>query len=219
MSWIVQRGIYRPNAALDISVGITPATWSTVDASAQGYTLTNGNKTAIKSSAAAWKALRISQGKTSGKWYAEAECTVAGTTALYQMGLANNAFNAGQYLGEASSGPAIGIQPDGSTNNTAEFTVVNNPSMTAGAPTLGKVYGFHINMTDGRAWLSNDNSFAAGGNPATEANPWVTFTPGTIGTLFMAIAQLADGGGTWTLRCASGELNYSPAAGYTAWDG
>lgn len=196
---------------------ITPATWDPAEAAIRAFTLTNGDKSAVKGSAAAWKSLRSTTGKASGKHYVEIKCTNAASTALMMVGLANAAFVSSSYLGDPATGPAVGVQPDDSVTNTADFTVVNTADLTAGAQTLNKVYAIALDMDAGKAWFANDNTYSASGDPAAGTNPWVTFSPGGTGALFMAIGEFADGGGTWTLQAASGEQTHSPPSGFTAW--
>jgi hypothetical protein len=196
-------------------VPVNPATWDPTEAALRGYTLTDNDMTAVKGATASWKALRVTEGKASGKHYVELRCAIDGTSAFMQFGFANAGFDSASYLGSGAT--SIGVQPDGSVNNSAAFTVVNAPSLTPGNQVTGKIYGFHLDMDAGKAWLSNDNAFAASGDPATGANPWITFDPAVTGALFLAIGQFGGDAGSWTLKAAAADQTYAPDAGFTAW--
>lgn len=186
-------------------VPVTPATWNTQDATDRGWTLTNGDKTAEKTSATSWKAIRVTTAKASGKHYIRFKCTSAAGAALNQWGFCNAGFSSANYLG--SAGSSAGVQPDGSFNGV-DFTQANAANPTAGNPALNKEYGLFLNMDTGKAWFENDGVLASG-DPDADTNPWLTFTPGTTGALMAAIGVNGNAGGAWEILSDTGKLTFS----------
>lgn len=204
----------------ETEVPITPAVWDAADAASSGFTLTDSSKTATKGAATAWKSLRADQGKASGKWYFEVECVaVTGSpTPYFRAGLANSAYDRSTYLG-TSTGASFGCDPDGTTTMTAQFTQPVAHNMTSGNQTVGRTYGFHVDMDAGKIWISNNGAFPGSGDPSAGTNPTFTFDPLVTGALYPAISEWGPNSGSWHLNVTTAELTNSPDTGFTVWDG
>ena len=159
--------------------------WSASDAAATGMVLTNNGLTATNSDPTSdWWSIRGTTSKSSGKWYVEFLVSTASGLPYVQVGLANAGFSPLGYLGQVSA--SVGLGMDGASFSSAEFLI--NYNITAITPIVGDVFGVAVDFDAGHIWLSYNNVWVEGSNPATGALPMVSIT-GTTGPLFAASAS------------------------------
>ena len=195
--------------------GGTTSVWSASDAAATGMTLSNGGLT-VTPPAGGWFSIRTSIGKTSGKLYVE----IMGDGGWYNagslvIGLANASFAASSYLG---SSDASGGVRDGVANYVSSFTS-NYPSSLPAAPAGANsaVWGLAVDFTAGKVWLSQQNTWSNGSDPAAGTAPILSFTPATVGALFAALS-FTGVTASYTLQSTAASQKYAPPSGFTAWD-
>ena len=198
--------------------------WSATDAATPGagggtFTLDSVALTLSGPSGSGWSSVRTSNPKSSGLWYIEFACVVAGSGVLYGFGAASSSFvpalNGGQYLG--SSSYSGGVFANGLAEASTGFATGSGtlPGVDAAA---GDVFGLLINFTTGKIWIAKNNLNVQTGsapNPSTDPAQ-LTFTPGTVGPLSPAMS-MQTGNGSWVVQAASNSQKYAPSSGYTAW--
>jgi hypothetical protein len=196
--------------------GGTSSVWSATDAAASGLTLTNGGLTlsapAVDST---FVSARNTVSKSSGKVYAE--LLVTSVNANFQViGLASSGFNVASYPG--TSNYSGGVQPAGLVYTSAGFTPNYNPGLLTPSP--NDVYGLAVDFGSGGVWISVNGVWAGGSNPSTGSLPFMSFSPATVGSLFIALSlNKSAGTGVWTLQPTAASQKYAAPAGFTAWDG
>jgi hypothetical protein len=170
------------------------------------FTLSNSNLTATSNPTGAIENVARSLiGKSTGKWYFE--FLVAGTGAAYSYGICDDtqlqymplSFDLGTYANSVASG---------GTPNITGFTIANAVTITPG---LGDRIMIAFDADAKKAWLGINNVWGASGNPATGANPWLTWS-GSY-TIYAALG-LNYAGGSFTYSGAS--PFYSPPSGFSA---
>jgi hypothetical protein len=147
--------------------------------------LTNGNLTAKNANATAvWRAVRSTQGKSSGRWYAEVRNSVNASSSL-SVGIATSAASLANYIGSGATG--WGIFANDSTSPPRVFNNAASQSATGLVPlAAGQVAMVAVDCHLGKVWLGCNGVWALGGDPAAGLNPTFSFTPGTA--VFLALA-------------------------------
>ena len=199
--------------------------WSASDAAANGMTLSNGGLTlTVPSGAVAWRMVRNSISKTSGKLYLEVS-TTSGSTDTVHIGLASAGVNIGNYLGASNYSFGESLMY-GSLFASTGFAVGSSSNMFKNPILSTDVVALAVDFTANKAWVAINNVWNDGGNPATGLNPIAAFTPATVGPLFFAMAfNTASSGASakastvWTLRPTAASQTYAPPSGFSAWDG
>lgn len=190
------------------------STWSTTDASAVGYTLSNSNLTAkVGSNLSA--SIRTSSSVSSGKRYIEILLNVYG--GYNYWGFANAGFAVSSNT-MGTAGHSCGVSLNNGlalSGSGSSFVVKYNP--TTVTPVAGDVIGLAIDGTAGNIWLSRNGVWTNSSNPATGSLPIITFTPATEGPLFAGIS-LVNANDQSTLQSLAASQKYAPPAGFAAWD-
>lgn len=202
-----------------ISSAVVPTSiWSQIDAANAGLTLSNNNLSVFQPSvAAAWRTIRGTNPKSSGKWYFEIKKTIAGPgNDASMIGVANISTTVpGNLLGgsfySAGGGETFNIGAAGG------FTAVSGATLPAGFPPVGLVYGLAIDFDAQKIWLSQNGGWVSG-DPAAGTNPVFGIVLSTTGPLFPAMSLQTSAGGTWVLQATSTSLSYAPPSGFSAWD-
>lgn len=180
-------------------------TWNPSD-KGYGITLSNGNLTAA-GSGGVYSAVRGVQSHNAGKKVFEVAQTAVGLNSS-TSGLANAAMSLSNYVG--ASGLSVCFQPNNHTIISGGITLVNAPNVTFAS---GDVMSFLVDFSAGKAWIAKNGTIPNSGDPATGANPWITFTSGT--TLFPAYAS-PDSENSGTLN-VSGPFSVAVPGEYEAW--
>ena len=197
---------------LAIAGGVATSVWSAADAAANGFTLSNGGLTATYNGPnITWHSIRGSISQTAGKLYVEFSAVNAQTNDFF--GLASAGFVSTSYLG--SSNYSGGVQY-GATVVSSGFT--SNYDVTTNYAISGDTIGVAVDFTAGKIWVSKNNTWANGSNPATGSLPIMSFTPATVGALFPGLS-VDNTGEVWTLQPTPASLKYLPPPGFQAWDG
>lgn len=180
------------------------STWNPADKDAD-VALSNGDRDANVVAAAAGS-VRGTLGRSTGKYYFE--ITIIGSSIAYS-GLADGSFSLATYVGNSAN--------SASQNNSAN-TVTGWTKAQTGTFTVanGNVLGFAVDITLGRMWVAKTNSWQLTGDPATNANPWVTGISGLVYPAVGAIGLTNEGG---RLSSKTSELTYTPPSGFLAWGG
>lgn len=183
------------------AAGDQAAQWNSADKDAD-ITLSNSDRDATSAGAGS---VRSILGRSSGKYYWEV---------LIQTGVGN------LYTGFASSGFSLATYPGNGASSAGIASVGNSVNTWTKAQTgtfstaSGDVLGFAIDLTSGRAWVALNNTWQLTGNPATDANPWVTGISGTVHPAIGWVASFASGG---RISTKTAELTYSPPSGFSNW--
>lgn len=183
--------------------------WSASDAAANAMTLSNGGLT-FTNNGVVNKTVRGTISKTSGKLYVEFLATATGTNVAF--GVASAGFNSGGFLGSSNYSAGIFYS---SNQLSAGFT---ENLTTVGFVTTGGVIGLAVDFAAGSIWISFNNNWHGTllKDPASGANPLISFTPATVGALFPGITP-TGAGETWTLQATAASQKYAPPAGFSAW--
>jgi hypothetical protein len=193
-------------------------TWSTDDATAAGFTLSNGNTIWTIPSGAAWRSIRSTTSKSTGLVYFECKCTAGEGIGIYQMiGLADAGFVASSnYLGAVSY--SIGYGDGNNVFNSAGFSS-NGPTLPSTPPAVGDVEMMAVNFTSSQFWVGLNGTWMGSGDPATGTNPSGAFVPATVGPLFAAMSGYdATNSDSWQLCPNAATQKYALPAGFSAWD-
>lgn len=187
-------------------------TWSTTDATAGSFTLSNGNRDVVAGQSA-WKTVRTTTGRSGGKLYLETVAVV--DCAFAMLGFASAGFSPSGYLG--TSNYSVGLVVGNSQYLSSGFAAGTGVGLD-GYLAAGSVWQLAIDFTAGKIWVGKNNSWYGSGDPAAGTNAAVTFTPGTVGTLYAAASQYGVvEGGKIRVCAASAQQTYSPPSGFTAW--
>lgn len=144
------------------------ATWNPIDKGTD-VVLSNSNLTVSKNAQTAWRSVRATKGKSSGK--AIYELSSNDNSPYTEMGFGNSAANVESYI---SGGICMGFQPNNGFD-LHQGVVIAGPTP---ASTVGP-YMFALDLTNGRGWIAVNGVWVYG-NPATNTNPSFTWTPGTL---------------------------------------
>lgn len=152
------------------------------------------------------KVVRATQGRT-GKRYFEVVLDYSANVSI-KMGVATSAHSVDMDLGQSSTSWAL--LTDGRKYH-------NQIAGTYGqAHRDGQIIGVAVDLDAGKIWWSIDNVWQASGDPAAGTGEAYSNLP-TDGTLIYPAINLGDG--AWQSgRFRTGELTYSPPAGFAAWD-
>ena len=193
--------------------------WSASDATANGMTLSNGGLT-VTFVTAPYQSIRGTRSQMSGKFYVEFLNTVAATGET-GFGLADASFSATDYLGK--SGYSLGAYNGTDANQASpsgDFTFPNGQLLNNFAA-ANDVWAMAVDFTAGKFWLSQNNVWFNGGNPATGASPFATFIAPALGQAYFPGLTAHTAGansGVWTLQPTAASQKYAPPSGFSAWD-
>lgn len=178
-------------------------------------TLSNSNFTVTNTGIVDYAGARGSNGKSSGKWYAE-----------FRM----STFLAGGYgwYGVASSGvqldgvPGAGVFCGATVGQTTRLDLYSYSPVvrdiatqqTVSTMSSSSVCQLAIDIDNGRVWLGLDNTWLASGNPASGTN--YSFHGLTAGTyyLFANLYKYTSPNPAYTINSTQ---TYSPPSGFQAW--
>jgi hypothetical protein len=191
-------------------------TWSTTDATAGSFTLTNGNRD-VQAGQTMWQTVRATKSQSAGKWYVEYHPIT--NVQFGMIGFADSGFVAtggGQYyLG--TSNYSVGLSTGGVQYLSSGFSA-GSGAVPESLLDVGEVWQLAIDFTDGKIWLGKDNTWLGSGDPAAGSNPAVNFTPATVGALFPGVSQFGvTEGGKVRIAATTSQQTYTPPSGFTAW--
>lgn len=187
-------------------------TWNPSDKSSR-VTLSGLNLVARKTAGttATWDMARATLGRSSGKYYFEVRC-------VRLSGVDNNIM-----IGVAKSTSPLDTAsgfPGGDANGYGVY-LLNGNKFNAGSGAAyssawdgDTVIGVAVDLTSGKIWIANENTYGAGGNPG--AGTGEAFS-GLSGTFFPAASMLNVNVFDCTGRFSSGSFTYSAPAGFSAW--
>jgi hypothetical protein len=196
--------------ALSIAAAAT-SVWSASDAAANSLTLSNGGLT-VASKAGNWYTIRNTISKTAGKVYVEFLANTVTTPGNDMFGLANAGFSivGGNYLGAANYSGGI---TDGANYVSAGFVTHYSTSQY---PVTGDVWALAVDFAAGSVWVAQNNVWLNGSNPATGSLPILSFTPATVGPLFVGMS-FSQPGDLFTLQPTAASQKYAPPSGFSPW--
>ncbi len=183
--------------------------WNPSDKDAS-LTLSNSDRTVLKVSGQdVFSAVRSTAGATV-KRYAEVIIDVGATSPFITVGLANGSMPLNYAVGQDANSWSY-------YESTGEKYTGNTTSAFGAAFSSGDVVGVAYDPAAGKVWFSKNNVWQASGNPAAGSNPAFS---GLASGLFLAIAmnRSAAPAHQITGRFVAADLDYSPPAGFTAWD-
>lgn len=178
--------------------------WNPADKAAL-ITLSGANFIAGNNTSGGFASVRSTASRDSGKYVAH---FLLGGTIDGLFGLANKVEALNNYFGQIAPAAMYGQAYGGMF--APGCTVVNNP---AGGIVVGHYGSWWIDHDAGKAWLADNNTFFASGNPATGANPTVTFPPNTMFWLGFSPQTSAS---SVQLPANAAALPYPLVSGYSA---
>jgi hypothetical protein len=177
-------------------------TWNPSDKSAN-IDLSNGNLTCTATSAA-WKSVRATHGKSSGKWYWEVTIDVAATD-NNMVGIGTLSANINSYAG--SDIYSYGYNGAGGNKNYGGSGVGYGDSYTA-----NDIISVALDLDNGKIWWAKNGAWQASGDPAAGTNEAYSGLSGNfypMGSPYTTTnAATANFGGT--------SLSYSPPDGFSS---
>ena len=189
-------------AAVDTIVE-SVVTWNPSDKDA-GITLSNGDLDA-DGNVAAFRAVRATIGKSSGKYYFELLINTI-TSSGVVSGVLNSTAALTTYVGNAASGR--GVQSSGTSYATG-FTA----GSSCGAFSATQVLGICFDMGTGKVFIAINNTWQGSSDPVAQTNPWATGLSGTV----YAAHSASNAGNRATLRTKLADFTYSPPSGYSSY--
>lgn len=193
--------------------GVVAVTWNPSDKSSR-ITLSGGNLVATKvsGSTSTWDMPRATLGRSSGKYYFEVLCVrLSGSDSNLMVGIAN---------ASAPLDTGAGF-PGGDTNGYGMYLLNGNkyhnssPTAYSSAWDGNTVIGVAVDLTAGKVWMANENTYGSGGDPA--AGTGEAFS-GLSGTFFPAASQLNTNVYQTTGRFNASVFTYSPPSGFSPWE-
>ena len=202
------------SAAYTQAASSNPPTWNTTDATAQGYALTSTD-TAIARTGSGWSMCRATGGKTTGKWYFELVCEAAPSGSNPMMvGLANAGASNGTYLGNSNHG--IGFWTIVGQFPSSAFSGGSGASIPDELYATNSIMQVCVDFDAGRVWVGKNNTWQGSGNPAAGTNPATTFSVGTTGAIFPAVAAADNTMGRWRIQ-GGFTTTHTPPSGFSGW--
>ena len=186
-------------------------TWNPSDKASE-ITLSAGNLTATYGTVTgAYRSVRATHGKSSGKHYFEIRFDQITNGAAYSLfGVCTSAHSMSSgHIADNANGWAY-YQETGAK--------VTNAVQTAyGATyTAADVIGVAVDMDAGKIWFAKNNTWQASGNPAAGTSEAFS---GLSGTLFPAVSLYRNSvDPIVTGRFKSSDFSYSPPAGFSPWE-
>ena len=194
--------------------------WSASDAAANGMTLSNGGLTVTDAvSPAVYGSIRGTIGHSTGKFYVEFKSGVA-TSGIDDpgFGLADASFNSVGYLSQTPT--SVGIIAGATHATVANPTAGFMSNYTTNIfPQINDVWGMAVDLTTGNLWLSQNNVWLNGSNPASGSLPIATFSGAFSGLTYFPAMTLRQQATTpiWTLQPTAASQKYTPPSGFTPW--
>lgn len=187
--------------------GSSPAppafTWNPVNSGS--ITLSSSNLVATKTgSNSVYRTIMSNQPLPDASYV---EILVSGATSPFMvMGVSSIISTYSNYLGFDSTGW-------GYYQDTGNFFTSGASTAYGASYTTGDIIG--IAYRNGKLFFAKNNTWQAGGDPVTEANPAAIGLPSTVyvaASLYRALAPAHVA----TLRAAAAQQTYSPPSGYSA---
>jgi hypothetical protein len=179
-------------------------TWNPDDKSAS-ITLSNGNLTATATNTA-WKSVRATEYKSSGKWYFETVISVAAST-YHIVGVGTGSASTGSYVGSDSYGYGY-LGQNGSKFHSGSTTAYGSTF------TLNDVIGVALDLDNGKIWWAKNNVWQAGGVPASGTGEAYSGLSGSFYPMYSPYTLNNAG----TLRTDLSSFSYTPPDGFFEWD-
>ncbi len=184
-------------------------TWNPSDKAAS-ITLSGSDLVATASGSGNSQLVRATTSKNAHKWYFELTVTTqAGSGGSGQIGFA---------LGATSVNSNLALVGDDATCTSGAFAaisgsaLVNNLGVTF---TDADVCDVAVDFDAGQIWFGKNGTWTASGNPATGANPNITFTPNQ--TLFPAWGGF-DASNVGTANFGATAFANTKPTGFSAWN-
>jgi len=187
----------------------TTTTWNPSDKGAN-ITLSNGNLSAA-GSGSAYNSVRATTSRSAGKFYWENVVTATDANDSF-VGFGDSAMLLSNRVGLTNTSGGI-ASTSGDGLRVSNMTIVNNILSTGWA--ANDVMNFTIDLDAGKFWVGKNGTWTGTGNPATGANPNVTFTANLI--LFPAWSSF-NTSNTGTARFNIGAFTGTVPAGFLPWD-
>lgn len=186
------------------------------------HVLSNGNRDVAGNGTGAWKHIKATRGRSSGKYYFEISVVARAVSGEMIGGIAGYSARTISYPGDSATDSgdtpnAAGLFDANGQTNTG-FTSVN--ALSGGASTTlaaNDVIGIAVDLTTGKAWVAKNNTWYNSGNPAAGTNNWLSWTPSSVGVIFPAVAVYSNTGNKLRLCATSAQQTYSPPSGFSAW--
>jgi hypothetical protein len=188
--------------------------WSASDAAATGMTLSNGGLTVQGPPTNGWQLTRNTVSRSSGNVYVEFLVGAGQSSGYIQYSLVSASVSATDPQRANYSGFMWPI--DGSSN-VVSSGFVNNYNLV-GTAAIGDVIALAVNFSSGSVWIARNNIWLHGSNPVTGTLPVLSFTPETVGPLFVGASPYNNNSGLVTIQSAATSQKYAPPLGFIAWD-
>ena len=205
MDSMVKRDMTVGNVSPNSASYVVPVFWDATNQTnypANQFILTNSNLTA-RGNAAGDAEILATVSRATGKYYCEILMNAKDTgTSSPAMGITTNK-NA--YPGAAQ---AYYLRANG-------YSYLNGSIVNQGITwTNGDTCGIAVDLTLGRLWLSHNNTWVGGGNPATNASPIAT---GLSWALFPTMSSATNTVATCTIHPSASSFVYAVPTGFLPW--
>lgn len=187
-------------------------TWNSSDKHAD-IVLSNGGLTASLAGASGTssRAVRATQGKSSGKWYFEIVIdTYGGSTPYSLTGIGQSSPSLTSSYFPGSGANDYGYEQTGYKYNNA------SGSAYGGGLPEGNVLGVIVDLDNGKIWWSVNDTVQGGGDPASGTSP--AYSGIAAGTYYPMSSLYTGNNHQLTARFSTGDFSYSPPSGFSAWE-
>lgn len=180
-------------------------TWNSADMGTN-ITLSGGDLIATADTSAAFRAIRATHGRSSGKRYYEVLCNVLGST---RTGMANSSHSLATYIGNSARGGGFGS----AANTVNGYTVDNSGTFTI---SNGDYLMFAFDLDAGKGWVGKNNVWQLSGDPAAGTGQWISGSNLSSDTIYPA-TSFYEIGTQFTLRTKNSEFSGSIPSGFVSW--
>lgn len=139
--------------------------------------LANGNRD-VTSATGGEPSARATLPKSSGKWCAEFTLFDLSGSYIIGFGLANSTFDSAQFPSDVPTSFFSSV-----ADTTYSSTGIVRANLAAwssimASPTVGDIFTLCADLDTGNVFVGKNGAFGSGQNIVTEANPYLTWTPG-----------------------------------------
>ena len=171
-------------------------TWNPSDKSAN-ISLSNGNLTATATNTA-WKSVRATEYKSSGKWYWEITIDVAADN-NHILGVGTSNANIGSYAGSD-------VYSYGYRGTTGQKYHNGSAVAYGNTFTIGDIISVALDLDNGKIWWAKNGTWQASGDPGAGTNPAYTSVSGSFYPMYSpftntnaATADFGDSGFVYSI--------------------
>lgn len=200
-----QRGIVNPYILGGGGGGGPTVLWNPSDFNA-AFTLSGGNKVAVRFGSDGWVSGRADHSFSSGKLYFGVLIGGSGSDAGLMVGLSDGSMSLNSFCGN----DGLGFGYNSNVGDKYNGSNTSYGSAWGGGDHIGVAW----DVGPGYIWFAKNNVWQASGDPASGSAP--AFTLGAGSNLFPTISgYFGAGAHNFTLQANATDSTYSPPAGFS----